>query len=81
MKAQVKLFAVARQLAGAESIALELESGATVADLRSAIARDFPQLATVLPHALLAIDNEYAENQDPIAEGAEIGLIPPVSGG
>lgn len=81
MRAQVKLFAIARQLAGAESIEVVLESGATVHELRGAIAREFPSLATVLPHALVAIDNEYADNRDVIRAGAEIGLIPPVSGG
>ncbi len=39
MKVEVKLLAVAKQPAGAESITIELFAGATVRDLRDAIGK------------------------------------------
>ena len=42
MNARVKFFAVARQLAGRDIIELELADGATVGELRQALAEDRP---------------------------------------
>ena len=81
MKATVKLFAIAKQLADCDAITLELAPGETVAHLRRALAHQVPALAEVAPNLLFAIDNEYASDGTVITEGAEIGCIPPVSGG
>ena len=81
MKTTVKLFAIAKQLADCDEITLELEPGETVAHLRRALASKIPALADVAPNLLFAIDNEYAGDGTVITEGAEIGCIPPVSGG
>jgi molybdopterin converting factor subunit 1 len=81
MKVQVKLFAAARELAGSDKLELELTDSATLADLRLAIAKQFPALQKILPHALWAIDAEYAGDRTLINERSEIALIPPVSGG
>ena len=42
MTVTVLLFAAARDLAGADSVAVELPAGATVADLRAELARRHP---------------------------------------
>lgn len=77
----VKLFAAARQTAGRDSIAVELPVPATVADLRQAIAVQFPPLAGILRHAHIAVDNDYATDATLVSAQSEIALIPPVSGG
>ena len=46
MKVRVKLFAVAKELAGRDELAVEVPDGATVADLRSAIADRMPSART-----------------------------------
>jgi molybdopterin converting factor subunit 1 len=81
MKVQVRLFAAARELAGSDKVEIAIPEHATLADLRLAIAKDFPALKKLLPHALWAIDAEYAADTTIINERSEIALIPPVSGG
>jgi molybdopterin converting factor subunit 1 len=81
MNARVRLFAVAKQLAGSDSVELDLPSGATVSDLRGAIQDQFPELAQVIRHAAFAVNTEYAKDETRIPDDAEIACIPPVSGG
>lgn len=77
----VKLFALARELAGRDELELELADGATVADLRRALAANQPRLRTLLSHAHFAVDSQYATDATPIHANSELALIPPVSGG
>ena len=81
MKVAVKLFAVARQRVGSNSIDVELPAAATAGQLRAALAEQFPPLQDILRHSRIAIANGYAVDATPISEAAEIALIPPVSGG
>jgi molybdopterin converting factor subunit 1 len=81
MKVCVKLFAVAKELAGRQQLLIELPPGATVGDLRVAVITASPALAKIVPHALWAVDAEYASDVTPITEQSEVALIPPVSGG
>lgn len=76
MHVHVRLFAGLRERAGAESIELELPSGASVGD---AIAR----LGTItegIP-VVMAVNQEYADVAATLNADDELALIPPVSGG
>jgi len=77
----VLFFAAYRDLAQQSALELELADGANVADLRQLLAERFPALAKSIPTALVAINKEYAFDQDRIPEQAEIAIFPPVSGG
>jgi molybdopterin converting factor small subunit len=81
MRVHVKLFAVAKELAGRGELPVELPTGATIADLRRRVAVDFPALDKVLPYALWAVDAQYADETATLNEQSNIALIPPVSGG
>ena len=81
MRIHVRLFALARQLADNDTIAVDLPAGAVVADLRHVLAEQYPDLADLLPHAMFAINTQYANDDSPPAADAEIACIPPVSGG
>lgn len=81
MKIQVRLFARARDLAGANHVDVELPPGSTVADLRSALTEQEPRLASLAPALLVAVDNHYAADSAPLHAGAEVACFPPVSGG
>jgi molybdopterin synthase catalytic subunit len=74
MRVTVRLFAGLRELAGRSS--LELENVATVADV-------WPQLelGDEPPGLLYAVNREYVSTDRPLADGDEVALIPPVSGG
>ena len=81
MIVQVKLFAAARQRTGSALISVELGDPATIAQLREAIRRQFPELGEILGAALFAINQEYGDDLTVIPAGAEVACIPPVSGG
>lgn len=81
MTVRVQLFAVAKQLAGREAIELTMADGATVADVRRAMAEAVPALKPVLPHVLFAVNSQYAEETAVIPSSASVACIPPVSGG
>jgi molybdopterin converting factor subunit 1 len=81
MKVRVKLFAVAKELAGRDELEAELQDGATVADVRAAVEQNFDALRNILRHAMWAVDGQYASDDDTLTERSEVALIPPVSGG
>jgi molybdopterin synthase catalytic subunit/molybdopterin converting factor small subunit len=72
----VKLFAGLRDRAGTGERRVELSDGATAADVWSVLA-----LGDEPPGLLYAVNREYAERDRPLADGDEVALIPPVSGG
>jgi molybdopterin synthase catalytic subunit/molybdopterin converting factor small subunit len=81
MDVTVRLFASLREHAGAGTLALQLGDGATVADaiaqLRSGALAGLPENAPFVA----AVAREYVERDHPLAEGDELALVPPVSGG
>ncbi len=81
LKLKVKLFAVAKQVAGADAVDLELPDAATVGDLRRALLSELPTLAGMSNLLLFAVNGEYAGDRVTLPPGAEVACIPPVSGG
>jgi len=77
----IRLFAVAKERAGRAEIGIELSLPATVADLRLVLALQHPELAALAPNVAIAVDSEYATDTTLILPGAQVALIPPVSGG
>ena len=78
---RVRLFAVQRELAGTREVALELADGADVEAAWVALAGRFPVLAPGRPSLRFARNGDYAEPTTPLADGDEVAMIPPVSGG
>jgi len=81
VKVVVQLFAGARERAGTATAELEVSEGGTVADLRAALATRHPALAPLLARSRIAVAHEFADDFVVIPDGAEVALIPPVSGG
>ena len=81
MTFEVRLFARAKDLAGAEAVRVELPPGATVADLRQRLAADHPALAGLLGRCAVAVNDELADDALPLPAAAEVAVLPPVSGG
>jgi molybdopterin converting factor subunit 1 len=81
VKIEVRLFAMARDLAGSETVQLELPSGATLGDLRSEFLHRYPSFSSVQRHLLFAVNAEYADDKTPLNANDEVACIPPVSGG
>jgi molybdopterin converting factor subunit 1 len=72
----VRLFAGLRERAGTDRRELDLDESAAVEDVWAAL--DLGDEPTGL---LYAVNRTYAERGQPLAEGDEVALIPPVSGG
>ena len=81
MQVNVLLFAHARQLLDTDSVSLDLEQESSLSDLRNALASAHPDLEPLLSRSTFSINQNYATDEDTIPDGAEIALIPPVSGG
>jgi molybdopterin converting factor small subunit len=81
MTVRVRLFARARDLAGAGEVAVELPAGATVADLKRALAERCPALAPLLGRSAVAVNDEFAGDSFTLPLDAGVALLPPVSGG
>jgi MoaE-MoaD fusion protein len=80
MPVTVLFFAAARDAAGAAREVLD-PPPATVGALRAALAARRPGLARLLPRCRLAVDQEFAPDDAPLADGAEVAVVPPVAGG
>jgi molybdopterin converting factor subunit 1 len=82
MFVDVRLFAMLRERAGRESVTVEVPDGATVGEAVDAVAREhgLADLVARMP-VVMAVNREYARADATLAEGDELALIPPVSGG
>jgi molybdopterin converting factor subunit 1 len=81
MKARVRLFARLSELAGVREVEVEVGEGLSVADVYGALCGTYPALAGLNGSLRYAVNGEYAEASQPVGEGDEVALIPPVSGG
>ncbi len=80
MRVNVRLFASYREAAGVGHIQLDLPPGATVKDAIHAILREHPLVAEGR-QVVIARNRDYVGVDEPLADGDEVALIPPVSGG
>ena len=78
---RIQMFARARDLAEASEVTLTLPEGATVADLKKQLREEFPALKELLSHCAVAVNNDFAKDEQQVQEKDEIALLPPVSGG
>lgn len=81
MTVRVLLFAGLRERLRQAHVDLELRDGAPVRDLLAALAAAAPALAELLPPCRVAVDQTFVAADDPVPAGAEVAIIPPVSGG
>ncbi|MEQ8926642.1 MAG: molybdopterin converting factor subunit 1 [Fulvivirga sp.] len=79
MKLNVLLFGVTKEIIGESPQQIEIQ-GETVRDLRTHLLSNYEKLKG-LNSLMIAVNNEYAEDNLKINESDEIALIPPVSGG
>ena len=81
VRVRIRLFAIQRELAGAREVAVELSPGATVEAAWGALVARFPVLAPGRSSVRFAVNGEYAGPDTMLADGDEVAMIPPVSGG
>jgi MoaD family protein len=77
--AVLRLFAAAREAAGTSHATID---GTTVGEVLDAAQARFGEgLTAVLPTCRVWVNGEPAGKDDPVTEGDEVAVLPPVSGG
>jgi len=76
----IKCFGIARDIFDSDEIVVNQTNINTVADLRALLNETNSQLSTVKSY-LIAINQEYVDENQQISSDDEIAIIPPVSGG
>jgi len=78
---EVILFGISREIVGKKKLVIESsEKIQTVGELKQWMRKKYPPLQRLTSLAV-AVDSEYADDRQPIADDNEVALIPPVSGG
>lgn len=81
MKIRLLAFASAADALGAGEMDLELPEGSRVADLRGRLDPQYPKLEPLWSRLAVAVDGRVVTPGEPLRDGAEVALLPPVSGG
>ena len=81
MRISVRLFALQRAQTGLRRHELELPDEADVATAWAALAADLPVIAGAGSSVRFARNGTYVDTDEPLADGDELAVIPPVAGG
>ncbi len=81
LRVRIRLFAIQRELAGTRELQANLPDPATIADAWEALVGLHPVLAPGRSSVRFARNGVYAAADEPLADGDEVAMIPPVSGG
>jgi len=81
MRVKVLFFGVLKDMVGRAEDLLELQDGATLADVLSHYEQRVPKIREVLHTVALSVNQHYAGPGAVLGEGDEVALLPPVSGG
>ncbi|HLY65858.1 MAG TPA: MoaD/ThiS family protein [Chloroflexota bacterium] len=77
----VRLFARYRELAGTSSLSLDVPAKSSAIDVFDRVADRYPEMRPMRSSTLMAIDAEFVRPETELADGEELALMPPVSGG
>lgn len=81
IRVRVLGFASAGDALGANEKELEMPAGSRVADLKRRLDADHPALGPLWPRLAVAVDGRLGGDDAALADGCEVALLPPVSGG
>lgn len=77
----ILLFAGLREAARSETVLVEISEGCTAGELLRAVEQQIPGLKGRMAGCRVAIDQAFADADEPVHGASEVALIPPVSGG
>jgi molybdopterin converting factor subunit 1 len=80
MTLKILTFGIARDIIGGSTVNFETPESTTVADLKQQLLLAYPRFGN-LSSLMIAVNEEYGDDETVIAENDDIALIPPVSGG
>lgn len=77
----ILLFGACKEVAGVSELSCALKAPATAATAWEELKRRFSDLERFERSALVAINEEHAQRNHPLADGDTLAIFPPVSGG
>ncbi|SIT02342.1 molybdopterin synthase sulfur carrier subunit [Chryseobacterium ureilyticum] len=80
MKLKILAFGITKDILGAAEKELETQDDLKVGQLKRILEENFPPLVKLKSY-FIAVNEEYAEDDQIIVYTDEVALIPPVSGG
>jgi molybdopterin converting factor subunit 1 len=80
VRVEIRLFAALREEVG-PTLAVDVGEPATVADLRRALEAAHPAFLRFGRRAMVAVNEAYASDAEPLRPGDTVALLPPVAGG
>ncbi|ASE60813.1 MoaD/ThiS family protein [Chryseobacterium indologenes] len=80
MKLKILAFGIVKDIFGGPEKELEVEDSVNVGQLKKVLEDQFPEFKKLKSY-FIALDEEYAEDDQIIHNTNEIAIIPPVSGG
>jgi len=81
MLVTVKFFASYREMLGEDQLLMEVEEGITVGDVLDVLKARFPVLRSQGYMPLTACNLKHVSKRHALADGDEVAIFPPVSGG
>jgi molybdopterin synthase catalytic subunit len=78
---KVLFFAHLKELSGVDKELIPIHKAIRVAEFKQVLKERFPMLDERLKNVLVAVNQQYAEDDDLIQPGDEVAIFPPVSGG
>lgn len=80
MKITILAFGIAKDILGNNILSIEVGENITVGGIKQYLCEQYPSFEQ-LASLSLAVNTEYANDNQPVNQGDEIVIIPPVSGG
>ncbi|OPB87282.1 MoaD/ThiS family protein [Elizabethkingia ursingii] len=80
MKLKILAFGITKDILGGAEKEIELTDEITVKGLKTKLESEFAELKRLRSY-FIAVDDEYAEDDQIIISTNEVAIIPPVSGG
>jgi molybdopterin converting factor subunit 1 len=79
--ARLLFFATLRDKAGVRETDLEFPQGTKISDIKKLVWEKYPGLKQNMDSVIVALNHEFAFDEDIVPNEAEIAIFPPVSGG
>ncbi|MBI4714578.1 MAG: MoaD family protein [Nitrospirae bacterium] len=79
----VKFFAILKNLAGKEEARFDVGAGTTLKGLVELIHKEYPKVGEMIrdKKVLISINQEIGNDETPVKNGDEVGILPPFAGG
>ena len=81
MHVTVKFFASYREMLGEDQLLIEVDDGMTVGDILDVLKDRYPSLREQGYMPLTACNLKHVSKKHQLADGDEVAIFPPVSGG